>query len=152
MLSIGVILALISYISETPMTEPPFTRTVLMIGGHDFDPAELTAVVGIQPSHVRRQKHEWLRVAAPELASLCWEYEHRRQRVWTLGEAIEDVVCLFWDKRQALLDYVSRHSLRVELRCIPSGDASTMIFAVQPEVLSRLAELKATLSLAFYQR
>ena len=93
------------------MENTPRITTVLRIGGHGFNPDELTAVVSILPTKIWHQKREWLKSAAPELSTIGWEYRIDKQSKWSLGEAIEELLKLFWDRRDELSTFLSKNSL-----------------------------------------
>jgi hypothetical protein len=133
--------------------DTPMITTVLSIGGHGFSAADLTSLLGIQPTKVwmRPEKLDWLKAADPDLASMGWRYIMEKQRKWSLGEAIDEVLNVFWSKRAELNEFLTRNNLRLHVRCRPFGDASKIVYQIEPEVIRKLAELSASLSLAVYK-
>jgi hypothetical protein len=135
----------------TPENTPMIT-TVLSIAGHGFSTDDLTSLLGVEPTKIRTrpQKLDWLKAAAPDLASMGWEYTMEKQRKWSLGEAIEELLSVFSSKREELNRFVMRNDLRVQVRCRPFGDASKLEYLIQPEVIKKLADFSASLSLSVY--
>jgi hypothetical protein len=127
--------------------------TVFWIGGHEFSPQDLTSLLGVQPTKIRHQKPElaWLKVSAPEIASILWEYMMEKQTKWSLGEAIDELLNVFWSKRIELNRFVLRHNLRVTIHCRPFGDASKIQYIIQPQVIKKLADFSAELTFAVYK-
>jgi hypothetical protein len=136
----------------TPENTPMIT-TVFSIAGHGFSTDDLTSLLGVEPTkiRIRPQKLDWLKSAAPDLASMGWEYTMEKQRKWSLGEAIDEVLNVFWSKRIELNEFVSKNNLRLAIRCRPFGDASKIQYIIQPQVIRKLADFSAELSLAIYK-
>jgi hypothetical protein len=132
------------------MENSPFVTTVLRIGGHAFNPDELTSLVGVTPTRIWHQKHESVKEVAPELATIGWEYKLEKQHQWSLGEAIDELLAPFWVKKEELKAFVSENHLQMSIRCIPYGDASIVQYIIAPMVLQKLGYIGATLSIAAY--
>jgi hypothetical protein len=79
-----------------------------------------------------------------------WRCEQKRQH-GNLGEAIEEVLSLVWDKREAVRDYLVQHELKMRVSCRPLGDASVLEYIISASVLSKLAHFNAELSLGIYR-
>lgn len=77
--------------------DTPMITTEFLIGGHGFSMDDLTSLLGIEPTKkwFRPQKLNWLKVAAPDMASMGWEYKIEKQRKWGLGEAIDELLKCF---------------------------------------------------------
>ncbi len=129
----------------------PTITTVLRIGGHEFNPDELTSLVGIEPTKIWYQKHEWIKLSHPYFNTISWVYELKKQRKWSLGEAIDEILDVFWKKKDEINLFLLENRLGMEIRCRPYGDASTIEYIIQPEVLRKMAFFGASLSLAVYK-
>ncbi len=133
------------------MDSTPRITTVLRIGGRDFSPDDLTSVVGIEPTKKWHQKLRWLKAIAPEISTVGWEYRIDKQRKWSLGEAIAEVLDVFWPRRDELKAFLLKHQLRVAIECRPFGDASALEYIIQSKVIEQMAVLGASLTLAVYK-
>jgi hypothetical protein len=129
----------------------PSLTTVLSIGGQEFNPNELTALVGIEPTKVWTQQREWIRLSAPDMNTIEWRYELEKQRKWSLGEAIDEILDVVWSKKEGICQFLSERRLRMHIHCRPFGDASVLEYVIQPEVITRMAFFGASLSLAVYK-
>jgi len=129
----------------------PTITTVLSIGGHEFNPDELTSLVGVEPTKIWTQKRDWIRVTHPDINTVEWVYEVENQKKWSLGEAIEYVLDVFWSKREEICQFLSKNQLRMHVDCRPFGDATVLEYIIGPEAIRKMAFFGATLSLAVYK-
>jgi hypothetical protein len=129
----------------------PRLTTVLSIGGHQFEPDDFTSLVGVKPSKVWTQKHEWIKLTHPDFDIVGWFYELKEQRKWSLGEAIGEVLDVVWSKKEQVGRFLSDNGLTMHIRCRPFGDASVLEYIIQPEAMKKLAFFGASLSLAVYK-
>lgn len=131
--------------------DPPNTTiTTLTLGGQKLHPQELTALIGVEPTKVWEQRHEWIKSSHPDMNTIEWRYEQKQQH-GNLGEAIDQVLAVVWDKREAIRDYLAQHALKMRVSCRPLGDASVLEYIVAASVLSKLAYFNAELSLGIYR-
>jgi len=131
----------------------PSITTNLFIGGHEFSIDDLSSLLGVEPTKIwiRPQKLEWLKAAAPEMASMGWRYTMERQRKWSLGEAIDEVLEVVWSKKEELRRFLLDNRLKLHIDCRPFGDASVLEYVIQPEVIIKMGFFAASLSLAVYK-
>jgi hypothetical protein len=129
----------------------PTITTTLSIGGHEFNPYELTALVGIEPTKIWTQQREWIKLTHPSIDTIGWVYELGKQRKWSLGEAIDEILDVVWSKKEQIRQFLSEKELKMYIRCRPFGDASVMEYIIQPEVMSKVVFFGASLSLAVYK-
>ena len=129
----------------------PAITTVLGIGGHGFSTDDLTSLAGVKPTQIWHQQHEWVKVTHPDFATIEWRYKLEKQRKWSLGEAIDELLNVFWSKRDEINLFLSRNRLEMTIDVRPFGDASTLEYIIQPEVIRKLAFFGVSLSLAVYK-
>ncbi len=129
----------------------PKLTTILSIGGHQVHPEELTALVGVEPTKVWKQQHQWIESIRPDINTIEWSYALENQRKWNLGEAIEEVLNVFWSKKDELNLLLLNTQSKMHIDCRPFGDASTIEYILQPEVITKLAFFRASLSFAVYK-
>jgi hypothetical protein len=133
-----------------PKTVPTIT-TALLIGGHRFNPQDFTLLVGVEPTKIWTQQHEWVKLIRPDIATIGWVYELKKQRKWSLGEAIEEILDVVWSKREEVHRFLSENRLKMSVDCKPFGDASVLEYIIQPAVIRKMAFFSASLSLAVYK-
>jgi hypothetical protein len=129
----------------------PTITTVLRIGGQKFNPDELTSLVGVKPTKIWTQQREWIKVTHPNFATIGWVYELEKQRKWSLGEAIDEILDVVWRKKEEICRFLSENRLRMHIDCRPFGDASVLEYIIQPEAMTKMAFFGASLSLAVYK-
>lgn len=91
----------------TDETIPEVTASVC-VGGQELDTDAFTSLVCVQPTKIWRQKHERIKITHPYLNTIEWIYERSKQRKWNLGEAIDEVLSVFWGKRMRLSNSLRR--------------------------------------------
>jgi Domain of unknown function (DUF4279) len=129
----------------------PIITTGLSIGGHDFNPDEITSLVGIEPTKIWRQRREWIKSTLPDINTIEWRYELKEQRKSSLGEAIEEILDVLWSKKDTISGFLLENRLKMHIDCRPFGDASVIVYIIQPEVMRKMAFFGASLSLAIYK-
>jgi hypothetical protein len=129
----------------------PSITTVLSIGGHEFQPDELTSLVGVKPTKIWTQKHERIKLTHPNINTIEWRYELEKQRKWSLGEAIDEILNVIWSKKDDLNQFLLEKQLRMHIDCRPFGDASKIEYIIQPEAMKKMVFFGASLSLAVYK-
>lgn len=131
-------------------TIPEVTATVC-VGGQELDTDAFTSLVCVQPTKIWRQKHERIKVTHPYRNKIEWIYELSGQRHGSLGEAIDEVLSVFWGKKDVIKQFIKANGLSMHVDCRPFGDASVIEYVLRPEVLGKLAFFEATLSLGIYK-
>ncbi len=129
----------------------PKITTNLSIGGHHFNPDELTLLVGVRPTKVWTQRHEWIKGTCPDIDTIEWRYELKEQDKWSLGEAIEEILEVVWSKKEEVRRFLLDNRLTLHIDCRPFGDASMIEYIIQPEVITKMGFFAASLSLAVYK-
>lgn len=129
----------------------PTITTALSIGGHEFNPHELTSLVGVEPTRIWAQQREWIKVTHPNINTIEWVYKLEKQRKWSLGEAIDEILDIVWDNKEQIRQFLSDKGLRMHIDCRPFGDASVLEYIIQPEAMEKMAFFGASLSLAVYK-
>jgi hypothetical protein len=129
----------------------PIITTGLSIGGHDFNPDELTSLLGIAPTQIWRQTREWIKACLPDTNTIEWRYEKRDQRESSLGEAIEAIFNVFWSKKEEIKAFMLENRLKMHVHCRPFGDASVVVYSIEPDVMRKMTFFGASLSLRIYK-
>jgi hypothetical protein len=129
----------------------PTITSILNIGGHQFKPEEFTQLVGVQPTKIWTQQHEAVKVIRPDINTIGWVYELKKQRKWSLGEAINELLDIVWNKREEIRRFLSENGLNMAIRCRPFGDASVLEYIIQTDVIRKMAFFDASFSLAVYK-
>jgi hypothetical protein len=132
-------------------TDIPTITTVLSIGGHQFNPDELTSLIGVEPTKIWNQEHEWIKSSHPDFETIAWEHELEKQRRWSLGEAIGELLNVIWSKKDEIKLFMLQYQLTMHVDCRPFGDASRIEYNIQSEVMMKMAFFGASLSLAVYK-
>jgi hypothetical protein len=128
----------------------PAITTGMSIGGHLFSPDEFTSLVGVQPTKIWTQRHEQIKLTHPNINTIEWVYELKKQKKWNLGEAIDELLNVFWSKNDDINLFLAEKCLRMNIDCRPFGDSSTIEYIIQPEVMRKMAFFGASLSLAVF--
>jgi hypothetical protein len=129
----------------------PMVTTTLSIGGHNFDPREVTAITGVAPTRIWTPKNQAVVAAIPTINSIEWIIEFEKQQHGSLGDAIDEVLDVLRNKKEDTASLLTNKCLEMHINCRPFGDATTIVYEFGPETIKRLAYFGASISMAVYK-
>ena len=122
------------------MDTAPRISTHFVISGRDFDPEKCSEALGLKPSTVWRQKLEHLK-ARSDLANTEWQIGLDKRPLYSLDEAVLEVLGLIWPARKRIRAFLFESNLNVTLVCSVSINADRPEYCLSPTTLGRLAVL-----------
>ena len=132
----------------------------LSIFGDDFDPADLTMAIGIQPTHTYRKgdiiperKCIYTKPGSPPLRRKEDAWKYNLGYIHTIdSDEISDVLEeTFRDKVQIISRFIKEHDLRVKLYVVLKIDADqTPAVGFKPSFVKILGDLNAEIDMDIY--
>ena len=124
----------------------PRISVSLVVGGDDFDTAQLSHVLSINPTRVWSQKIPHLRERG-DLPNCEWEYKIERAQHWSIDEAIQQVLDVVWTKRNALCQFAEENKLSTAIVCYVFNETTDPEYTITLSTLKRIVELGAEFSM-----
>lgn len=118
----------------------PRISTHFYIAGWDFDTDNCTAVVGVEPSEVRRQKHSELR-ARKDIPNVSWNLGRIRTDSYSVSESVDEILDLIWPSRDRVKDFVDGKELVIGIACTVTIRVDRPVYDLSTTTIRRLAEL-----------
>ncbi len=127
----------------------PSLSTHFVISGRDFDPDQCSEALGLKPSNVWRQKLEHLR-ARDDLANTEWQIGFNKRPLYSVNEAVIEVLDLIWLARDRIRVFISESDLKAALVCSVTIQADRPEYCLSPVAMEKLAALNCEFCLDIY--
>ena len=120
------------------MDQPPRLTTYLYIAGRDFEPEICTSTLGIDPTQIWRQKLKHLEHRI-DLPNISWRLGRSKRPLYSVSEAVEEVLDLVWPAREKLKMFIESHDFEVGIECSVTIFDDRPVYELLPHTIQRLA-------------
>ena len=118
----------------------PHLSTHFIISGRDFDPEKCSEALGLRPSNIWRQRLEHLR-ARDDLADTEWQIGFDKRQLYSLDEAVLEVLELIWPARDRIRAFLSGSDLKATLTCSVTIQVDRPEYCLSPTAMKKLTAL-----------
>lgn len=125
---------------ENDQADMPQITAHFFISGRDFDPVDVTRVLGLDPSEVWHQKRRELKDRT-DIPNVCWKYGFKKRPFISIDDAIAEVLAAIWPLRDRLQQWLASHGAQVGIECSASIYKDRPVYELSATTISRLSDL-----------
>jgi hypothetical protein len=138
---------------EVDRGKTPLISSSFSVGGNEFDSSEFSEIIEIQPTRIWKQTKPELR-NRHDLNNFEWIYKIKKKPLWSIGEAVNEILEIFWLKRQKIVSYSEKNKLSISIGCSiyiddPMEDSNPEL-CLYPDLIQKMADLKADFGMFIY--
>lgn len=126
---------------ENEQADTPEITAHFFISGRDFDPAAVTAVLGIGPTEVWHQERQELKARA-DLPTVCWKHGFKKKPFISIDDAVAEILDTIWPLRDRVQQWSGANATQVGVECSVSIYNDRPVYELSATTISRLSDLR----------